>query len=276
MKKAISVLAASAALLVPAMNSSASSFSTDEPTLYFKAQEQDNTVLLPSGRVYVNIKAQPDGAKINTGVYCYDSEKATNLIFVKWQSGSENVTLSDIVDPITAVGNAPYAKWTKPETINVVSRESDNFMAVSYSRIVDGALELTGENSDDYPLACFTANVKPETPAGVYNVDFITEGDNKCTLSYSDPIKDFRPSGDYARSLEIAVSDRELGDVNNSGKIEAADASKVLVAYASMNAGSESGLTAAEEISADLNGDGKLSATDASLILVKYADLSGS
>ena len=275
MKKIIAVFAAAAALCGASLNTSAADFSSESPTLYFSASENEDITILPGGRVYVDTSAHNGDTVINAGAYCYDPDKATSAIFVKWECKSENIKLTDITDPITAAGACPYKRWTDAKKINVSSREADNFMAVSYSTVTSETFELTGERSDDYPLACFNASVAADTPAGVYSVDFITEGENLCSIAYSDPIKDIIPTGEFARSLDIAVSDRALGDVNNSGKLEATDATKVLVAYASINAGEGSGLTAAEEIAADLTGDGKISANDASLILVKYADLSG-
>ena len=275
MKKIIALITAAAALCGTSMSAYAENLSEKEPTLYFSADENENITVLPSGRVYINIAAQKGDVPVKAGAYCYDPKKLTSAIFVKWHCEDKNILLTDIVDPITAAGASPYKKWTEPDRINISSRDDENFMAVSYSTLNADTFELTGERSDDYPLACFTAKVSEKTPVGVYSVDFISEGDNKCSLAYSFPITAFNPSGEFAKSLYIAVSDRELGDVDKSGKIEASDASKVLVAYASMNAGDGSGLTEAEEISADLTGDGKISANDASLILVKYADLSG-
>lgn len=275
MKKIIAFITAAAAICGASLSAFAGDFSEEDPTLYFRAEEQENITILPSGRVYINTDAQNEDVDVTAGAYCYDPNKAVSTIFVKWQCESDSVHLTGITDPITAAGACPYSRWTDPSKIVISSRENDNFMAVSYSTITSDKFELTGERSDDYPLACFTAKVAADAPVGVYSVDFLTKGENKCSMAYSDPIKDIIPSGDCARSLYIAVSDRELGDVNNSGKLEATDATKVLVAYASMNAGEGSGLTEAEEISADLTGDGKISANDASLILVKYADLSG-
>ena len=275
MKKIVALMMSAAMLSGTALSASAGDFSADDPTLYFRADEQENVTVLPTGRVYINIADKKAAVPVTAGTYCYDPNKAVSAIFVKWECKSDSIRLTGITDPITAAGASPYSKWTKPESINISAREDDNFMAVSYSTLNTATFELTGDSSDDYPLACFTANVSADTPVGVYSVDFITKGENLCSIAYTEPFRDIVPSGDTARSMYIAVSDRELGDVNNSGKLEATDATKVLVAYASMNAGQESGLTAAEEIAADLTGDGKLSASDASLILVKYADLSG-
>ncbi len=65
-------------------------------------------------------------------------------------------------------------------------------------------------------------------------------------------------------------NDGALGDVDDSGSVNASDAAKVLIAAANIGAGKASGLTADAEKSADVNGDGNINATDAALIL-QYA-----
>ncbi len=65
-----------------------------------------------------------------------------------------------------------------------------------------------------------------------------------------------------------------LGDVNLDKQINAADASLVLVATASLGAEGVSGLTAEQEAAADVNGDGTFDAVDASWIL-QYATYIG-
>lgn len=61
------------------------------------------------------------------------------------------------------------------------------------------------------------------------------------------------------------------GDVNNDGKIDASDASLVLVAYSCLSTGKNPALN---YDLFDWNGDGKIDSSDASCILVKYAELS--
>ncbi|MCM1528596.1 MAG: dockerin type I domain-containing protein [Alistipes sp.] len=65
-----------------------------------------------------------------------------------------------------------------------------------------------------------------------------------------------------------------IGDVDGNGKIDASDASFVLVAYSQLSTGRGSGLETWQETAADVNGDGKIDASDASDILVYYAAVS--
>ena len=65
-----------------------------------------------------------------------------------------------------------------------------------------------------------------------------------------------------------------LGDPNGDGKVDANDASFVLVEYAKVSTGGESALTPEETAAADVNNDGKFDAKDASAILAYYSYLS--
>ena len=64
--------------------------------------------------------------------------------------------------------------------------------------------------------------------------------------------------------------------MNEDGKVDAKDASMVLVAYAKVSTGSEDGLTEKQHKAADVNADGKVDAKDASAILAYYAFVSTS
>lgn len=65
--------------------------------------------------------------------------------------------------------------------------------------------------------------------------------------------------------------DFTLGDVNEDGKIDAKDASLILVAYSVASTGGEYGFTDSQKNAAEVNGDGKIDAKDASAILAYYA-----
>lgn len=70
------------------------------------------------------------------------------------------------------------------------------------------------------------------------------------------------------------VNEVSLGDPTGDGKIDAKDATFVLVEYAKLSTGGESELSDAEKSAADVNKDGKADAKDASAILSYYAYVS--
>lgn len=77
----------------------------------------------------------------------------------------------------------------------------------------------------------------------------------------------------YTVDIEVRprVSLCTLGDVNDDGKIDAKDASAILVEYSEMSTGGASTFTEARKKAADVNSDSKTDAKDASAILSYYA-----
>ena len=59
--------------------------------------------------------------------------------------------------------------------------------------------------------------------------------------------------------------------MNEDGKVDAKDASLVLVAYAKVSTGADNGFTEKQSKAADVNEDGRIDAKDASAILEYYA-----
>lgn len=73
---------------------------------------------------------------------------------------------------------------------------------------------------------------------------------------------------------EPAIGAIHFGDVNRDGKIDANDASLVLVEYSKMSTGAATSLTSEQTTAADVNKDGKVDSKDASAILAYYSYLS--
>lgn len=92
----------------------------------------------------------------------------------------------------------------------------------------------------------------------VYTVDIITGKGHNSNGMPVDLLNDFREG--YS-----------LGDVNNDKKIDAKDASEILVYYSKMSTGGEGGFTGEQKTAANVNGDSMIDAKDASLILTYYS-----
>ena len=69
----------------------------------------------------------------------------------------------------------------------------------------------------------------------------------------------------------VQPASADLGDVNEDGKIDAKDASLILVEYSKASTGAESGFNESQKLAGEVNGDGKIDAKDASAILAYYA-----
>lgn len=77
--------------------------------------------------------------------------------------------------------------------------------------------------------------------------------------------------GDYININFERASEAELGDLNGDGKIDAKDASMILVEYSKASTGAESEFTESQKLAGEVNGDGKIDAKDASAVLAYYA-----
>ena len=73
------------------------------------------------------------------------------------------------------------------------------------------------------------------------------------------------------QTMPSQPDDSNLGDANEDSKVDAKDASFILVAYAKASTGSDDGLTEQQRADADVNSDGKVDSKDASYILIYYA-----
>lgn len=70
------------------------------------------------------------------------------------------------------------------------------------------------------------------------------------------------------------IPEYTLGDLDDNGVIDTIDAFYTLIAYASVSAGRDDGLTDAQRMAADVDRDGWISTTDAYKILIYYATMS--
>lgn len=278
---AVSTVLAASMLAVPFFDAAVDD-SSYQPSLYFKPIETDEAQVLKNGTVYVN-SGLFTGANnsFNAEVYIDDDQKFAGHIIVKWKCDSEYIALDNLQDPITLCGNSPYSQFKKSSSIAVTAHPELNEHFISYSLGMNTEpFELTSENSDDYPLAGFSAVVNNETPAGRYAVEFMSgEPGAQCEILYkyggdTMNFKEFFPVGDYAKPMKINVSDRMLGDIDNDGMITGSDATQILVAYTKLSSNGESGFTPEQEIAADIDADGIINGSDATLLLNYYTAIS--
>ncbi len=283
MKKIISLASAAAILAGAAALPANASYSGYMPVLYFETDKSDSYDILPGGKVYINTNDfTGDTLTVTSRVYIDDERDNAGIVTVKWQSADEHIVLSGLTDPFKISGGCPYAEFKKASEILMDTNTGNNMQAVTYNPGISYiyAMTFTGTASNDYPLAGFDAVIDSSVSYGDHEICFMTDYNDRCNILYRNDedlsIDMSYPSGDHTKNLKIAVSDRDPGDVDNSGKIEATDASQVLAAYANLSSGGASGLTPAETAAADVNGDCMISAVDASYILNYYTYLSSS
>lgn len=284
MKKSKCIVALAAVLsmlAVPFSNAIAAENEDYQPSIYFKAIETKEARQLKNKTMYINTSLLNDeNNSFNAEVYVSDENKLIGHLIAKWKCESEYIALTGLKDPITLCGTSPYSNFQTAKSIETTEHPELNRQYVSYALgLHSDPFDLTGENSDDYPIAGFTAVVNNQTPAGRYAIEFMSgESGAQCELLYkyrnSSSIKENFPAGDYAKPLKINVSDRMLGDIDNDGIITGSDATRILSAYTSLSSNGGSGLTTAEEIAADIDADGMITGSDATLLLRYYTSIS--
>ncbi len=164
---------------------------------------------------------------------------------------------------INGTYNTKYALPVGDEIHNCFSYQNNKAEYAFYGRILDG---FSFEPANDSFFVDGDTGVRFVSSSKEMGNIFVSErtevkyDENGITGFFIDKDKD----GKFEHKVEI-------GDVNCDGKIDASDASFVLVAYSSLSTG---GTTYLNYSLADWDGNGRMDASDASSILQKYAELS--
>ena len=285
MKKIISVISAAAlaAGMTTAFTVSAEDKISDyNPSFYFKAEEGKGIEVLTYGAAFVNTKkASADGAVVPCSLYIKDDQKLAGSIVAKWQCERKGLTLKGLDNPIKKYGKTPYADFNEsPDDILSKEFTDMNMLSILYSTYTSAdPMKLTGESTEEYPLACFEAALAKDAEFGSYDINIINKGEFTSSVSprYKDPsIIGSVDMSEKSKTLRINVSDRMLGDINNDGYIDAVDASSILKEYAKISAKQDTSMSKEQAAAADVNGDMFIDAVDASRVLGYYAYVSSS
>ena len=280
MKKIISVI--SSLVLAAGMTSALAANAADDykPSFYFKAEAGTGVEILKYGTVYINNSVSGVNATIPVSAYIKDDEKIAGQIFAKWNCENKDLQLKDATGGFAKAGNIPYkisGANSDADLVNLIRTFEDlNMVSVNYTETdATKPLQLTGDTSDAYPLACFNAVFKENAPAGSYDINFYSQGayfSSVIPRYVNDPSKiiEVNPA-EYSEGLRLNSSDRLLGDINNDGQINAFDASQILLAYANHSTSKPTGLSPAQEAAADVDGNRKYDSVDASNVLAFYA-----
>ena len=102
---------------------------------------------------------------------------------------------------------------------------------------------------------------------GIYNGYIKILGEKKTTTTVTSAVTS-------TTVKPVPTPGYSTGDANGDGKIDANDATLVLVNYSLLSTGEKMQLTESQQKAADVNGDGKIDASDATMILQYYSYLS--
>ena len=289
MKKLVSILSASAivAASVPAMTSSAVDIAKYVPSLSMKLSTCNGYWTITSNYGYINKnKINTDTIKYSANVNYKDVTAQTGGIFTRWNTQDKYITLSDLKDPMEAGYGSPFTQYTEPSDFadNVYNIENTNFCSASYYRGGTTTQPLGRANDLESPvcLAEFDIDIAKDVEIGVHSVDFVFSGDidpltGKTTDLFTygvlqtpqiDPsFREFKYNKNTAKGVKFAVSDRELGDIDDNNRWNVTDASKILTACSKLANNKETGLSEGQLIAADVNCDGRYTNVDASTVL---------
>lgn len=289
MKKAVSVVTAAVlaasvfgTMTVEATQNPVYEYTKEhQPYSYFKADEGDGHILLRDDFIYVNRSRIPkDGEIVNADLYVYDKFKGIRDIIICWYEKTGSILLRNGYSAVDKHGGSSFVQYDMPgkstaeHMINI-----DNGMGIMLADPGLAAYTLTGENTDDYPVACFDMVIPKDIECQVYNVDYVSPefkviGEEKVQLT-SDHASVSRVYEDDRHvnyglvgkcpNLQINVSDRDLGDFDQNRMVDTRDAEGFLRLYTdSMNNSTPRGeyLTAG-----DVNADREFNDDDVDLIL---------
>ncbi|MDO4863145.1 MAG: dockerin type I domain-containing protein, partial [Ruminococcus sp.] len=237
----------------------------------------------------------------------FDAVLKTGKLIVKNSQSSSSDSYVDekfIVTPEDKEVNAGETVTVGIYAENGSNRKAGQFVA----QVIDANLPIDGATATMTSLRCTAVATKPEYKAinGTWYCDTLDSGEPQ-EIDASKPVAKFditvpadAKAGTYEWKLDrfhVVENGYEalefdavlksgklivkgggdgfmLGDVNFDGKVDAKDASLILVAYSKASTGGEYGFTENQEKAAEVNGDGKIDAKDASAILAYYAMVS--
>ena len=246
------------------------------PIMYLSVEDNEKISVLPDGTVYINKNNLTGDDKIKVNIYVRDESKSCWVLAPKLKCASSYIKFNE-----DAVENDTTAYASPHDFISSVNKGYNTLNITFKTFLWDSGtkLEVISENTDDYPIAYFNADIDSEIPAGNYRIYFLTEPeddpDQRLTQIYfrydNGDSEAFTPE---LKDQKIVVSDRNLGDVNGDGFIDAVDASAVLSEYALVSTNNPSEMSAEQKCSGNVNVDDVIDATDATAILCYYAYVS--
>lgn len=246
------------------------------PVMYLSVEDNDKISVLPDGTVYINNEDLTGDDSIRVNIYVRDESKSCWIVAPKVKCAEADIKFNQ-----NAVENETLPYDSEHEFIESLDTEY-NTVNITFKTPMFSTgtkLELTGENTDDYPIAYFNADINSEIPAGNYRIYFLTEPEDDpeqrtSTISFRYDNGDSKTFTPEVKDQKIVVSDRMLGDVNKDGMVNADDASAILSEYALLSTDNTGEFTIEQTNAANVNMDSFTDSDDATAVLEYYAYLS--
>ena len=235
----------------------------------------------------------------------FDAVLKTGKLTVKSSQSSSDPSDSEIDDKFIITPADAEAKPGETVSVNIMCENGSNRKAGQFvAQVIDDNLPIAGATATMTSLRCSAISTKPEYTElnGTWYCDTLDSGEPQ-EIDTSKPVAKFdikipanAKPGTYEWKLDrfhvvesgydgiefdavlktgkLTVTSSEgymLGDVNSDGKVDAKDASLVLVEYSKMSTGETGDFTNTQQLAGDVNFDSKIDAKDASFILSYYA-----
>ena len=198
----------------------------------------------------------------STGAVTTVSDKATTTTTASTTSGSGSTTTTAATTAQGGSTTAPASTTGAPASTTAapVSTTAAGYAGSTETTATGAGTTAPAQSSTTGTGSATTATGSAETSTSSTSQTTAasTTGEGGTTTTETTPTTQTLP----------------LGDPNGDGKVDAKDASFILVAYAKASTGGEDGLTDEQRAAADVNGDGRVDAKDASTVLAYYALIS--
>ena len=176
----------------------------------------------------------------------------------KWFNDETNKTPLFVINGILIDGTKCSGDVVIPESVTSIGNLAfDKCKSIESITVLNPKCEI-------YDQADTIYNAYDENGNQTYN-GIIKGYDNSTAQVYAEK---------YKYKFESLGPAPESGDLNSDGKIDANDATLVLVNYSLLSTGEKMQLTESQQKAADVNGDGKIDSSDATTILQYYSYLS--
>lgn len=284
-----------AALLMTAMTamaplSTAEAASTASYLFYFRSETSNANVGVSTKMIYINRDTVTDNVSLSLMPYfsdglTYNAGDATSYAEVRssFESDSEYVELGEIKKPDLNSQKAPFNVYDSYIAVgsNIGSKGYD-YVDYNFISVPNAVMNVSGTSVDSVPLAYSSATVSKDAPFGRYPIRFRDKaytdslGETGTCIVYirNSNFEDsgsVYPSGSALRHLNIVVSDRDFGDVNDDGYVDSSDAAMILNDYAQAAASKASKFEDGQKSAADVNTDSTCDSSDSAQILSYYA-----
>ena len=218
--------------------------------------------------------------------------ETTHISYTETETTSSETETTATGAETTATGTETTARGTETTATGTeTTATGTETTAISVEKLFGTWSEETPHNPGDLPIVFSfyedgTARISwKNDPSGYYvPITWSTEddilqyhedvedgSDASYFISFSDDTLVLKKTKGGEPAYVLNKESLPLGDVNNDGKVDAKDASLILVEYASLSTDGKSVLSDEAKTAADVNKDGKADSKDASAVLQYYA-----